>query len=92
KEEKEVPKCHQQKSTEKKDCCKNDTEEFKNKEQSLTYNKLEIEQFSVLQAVISSIYIAEDLQIANNKPAIYESPPPIAMRQSLHKIHEQFLI
>lgn len=87
-----VPKCHQQKSTEKKDCCKNDTEEFKNKEQSLTYNKLDIEQFSVLQAVISSIYIAEDLQIANNKPAIYESPPPIAMRQSLHKIHEQFLI
>ncbi len=92
KEEKNVPKCHQQKSTEKKDCCKNDTEEFKNKEQSLTYNKLDIEQFSVLQAVISSIYIAEDLQIANNKPAIYESPPPIAMRQSLHKIHEQFLI
>lgn len=92
KEEKEVPKCHQQKSTEKKDCCKNDTEEFKNKEQSLTYNKLDIEQFSVLQAVISSIYIAEDLQIANNKPAIYESPPPISMRQPLHKIHEQFLI
>lgn len=87
-----VPKCHKQKSADKKDCCKNDTEELKNKEQSLTYNKIDIKQLSVLQAVITTLFIIEDSQIAQNNPSIYESPPPLAMRQSLHKIYEQFLI
>ncbi len=87
-----VPKCHKQKSSEKKNCCKNDTEELKNKEQSLTYHKIEIEQLTVLHAVITSLFIPNDLQRGQNNIPIYESPPPIAMRQSLHKIHEQFLI
>lgn len=92
KEEKVVPKCHQQKSTEKKDCCKNDTEEIKNKEQSLAYNKLDIIPLFVLHAFISNIIIANGLQKVYSKPALYESPPLIAMRQPLHKIYEQFLI
>ena len=87
-----VPKCHQQKSTEKKDCCKNDTEEIKNKEQSLAYNKLDIIPLFVLHAFISNIIIANGLQKVYSKPALYESPPLIAMRQPLHKIYEQFLI
>jgi len=89
---KDIPKCHQKKETKKDNCCENDTEELKNKEQSLTYHKISIEKLSVLHSVLTS-FIIEDVSFSKSDTfESYESPPPIAMRQSLHKIYEQFLI
>lgn len=90
--EKDVPKCHQKKETTKKDCCNNDTEELKNNEQTLVYHKVNIEQLSVLKTIIFTTSFFEETASHNVDLENYESPPPITMRQSLHKIHELFLI
>ena len=90
--EKDVPKCHQKKETSKKDCCNNDSEELKNKEQTLAYHKISIEQLSVIYAVVPSLFILDESTSPNDDYISYESPPTVSMRQSLHQIHQQFLI
>ncbi|PKL77892.1 MAG: hypothetical protein CVV25_13355 [Ignavibacteriae bacterium HGW-Ignavibacteriae-4] len=91
--EKEVPKCHQKKEVKKeKSCCENDTQELKNKEQYIAYNKVSLEQLSVLQAVVTAYTTTEDQSSESDDFLVYESPPPISMRQSLHIIHEKYLI
>lgn len=90
--EKDVHQCHQKKETTNKDCCNNDSQELKNKEQSLTYNKISIEQLSVLNAVVSASFTLEDTALPFVDSESYESPPPISVRQSLHIINQHFLI
>lgn len=90
--EKDVPKCHQKKETTKKDCCNNDSQELKNKEQSLTYNKISIEQLSVINAVVTASFIANETALTFVDSKNYESPPPVSVRQSLHIINQHFLI
>lgn len=92
-EVKDVPKCHQSKETPKDEsCCENDTQELKNKEQYIAYNKVSLEQLSVLQAVVTAFTTSEVFNSESDDYLVYESPPPISMRQSLHIIHEQYLI
>lgn len=90
--EKDVPKCHQKKETTRKDCCNNDSEELKNKEQTLAYNKVSIEQLFVLETIVSASFTLDETTLHLVDIENYESPPPITMRQSLHQIHEHFLI
>lgn len=91
--EKDVPKCHQSKETPKeKDCCVNDTQELKNKERYITYNKVSFERLSVLQAVVTAFTNADVLSSVIDDYLVYEPHPPISMRQSLYIIHERYLI
>jgi len=90
---KDVPTCHEPvQTTEEDNCCENDTQELKNKEQYIAYNKVSLEQLSVLQAVVTAYTTTEVLSSESDNFLVYESPPPISMRQSLHIIHEQYLI
>ncbi len=92
-EVKDVPKCHEPiQTTEEDDCCVNDTQELKNKEQYIAYNKVSLEQLSVLHAVVTAFTNTEVINSVSDDYLVYESPPPISMRQSLHIIHEQYLI
>lgn len=92
-EVKDVPKCHEPiQTTEEDNCCENDTQELKNKEQYIAYNKVNLEQLSVLQAVVTAFTTSEIFNSESDDYLVYESPPPISMRQSLHIIHEKYLI
>ena len=91
--EKDVPKCHQSpKTTDKKDCCENDTKELKNNERYITYNKVSFERLSMLLAVVNAFTSFDVLKSESEDYLVYESPPPISMRKSLHIIHERYLI
>lgn len=91
--EKKVPKCHEEKATKKvESCCENHTLELKNKEHYIAYNKVSLEQLSVLLAVVTAYTTIEDQSSESDDFLVYESPPPISMRQSLHIIHEKYLI
>lgn len=89
----EVPNCHQtKKAKEEESCCENNILELKNKEHYIAYNKVNSEQLAVLVAVVSAYSFAE-IQSSNSEDYVfYESPPPISTRQSLHILHEQYLI
>ncbi len=92
-EVKDVPKCHDAiQNTQEDNCCENDTQELKNKEHYIAYNKVNSEQLAVLVAVVSAYSFAE-IQSSNSEDYLfYESPPPISTRQSLHILHEKYLI
>lgn len=90
---KEIPKCHQTKEiVDNKDCCENDTQELKNKERYLAYNKVNLEQLSILKVIVSAFTAPISSNSDTDDYLVYESPPPISMRQSLHIIHEKYLI
>lgn len=90
---KEIPKCHQSKEvTDKTDCCVNDTQELKNNERYLAYNKVSFEQLSILEVVVSAFNTPDISKSEIDDYLVYESPPPISMRKSLHIIHEKYLI
>src|SRR6056300_1843069 len=88
---KQMPKCHQKQEQEKKKCCENDSEQLKNTEQTLTYNKISQEQKLVLSAAIFSFSPDAFADKSTENVNTYEQPPPKTERQQLHKIHEQFL-
>jgi len=89
----EVPNCHQtKKAKEEESCCENNILELKNKEQYIAYNKVSLEQLSVLYAVISVFVPYQIFSSESEDFLTYKSPPPISTRQSLHILHEQYLI
>ena len=91
--EKNIPKCHQtQEESNDESCCENDTQELRVKDQTLAYHKISIEQLSVFYSIKTSFVLTDEENVFSSNHTSYASPPPISTRQSLHIIHEQYLI
>lgn len=84
--------CHLKKNTEKKDCCKNGTKEFKNKEHTLNYNKISIDQLSIINYVLVVIFTPDEITSEYSIHTYDKPPPELSMRYSLHKVNQQYLI
>lgn len=92
-EVKDLPNCHEQESQPQEDeCCENDTQQLKVKEQTLAYHKIDIELFVVLSAVANGFDYESSQDMGCVDLHNYYPPPPLSAKQSLHIIHEQYII